>query len=118
LHPSAGPFPVNTKVAPDTFVVVGRPKATTAPWTLRRVLAAPGTARWSLYGILAKNGIDPIFSARSAEEVRLWLSAPGIDDPTLRDLESLPFVTVDGAKTRDLDQAAFVRHTRSGYDVF
>ena len=33
------------------------------------------------------------------------LARPGIDDPALVDLTSLPFVTIDNEDSKDLDQA-------------
>ncbi|MBW2523085.1 MAG: RNB domain-containing ribonuclease [Deltaproteobacteria bacterium] len=72
------------------------------------VLARPGTALGAVYGIAIDHALNPCFPTAVAEEVQALLAAPGIDDPALVDLTHLPFVTVDDADTRDLDQALFV----------
>lgn len=43
------------------------------------------------------------------------LATPGIDDPLLEDLRGLPFCTIDGPATRDLDQALHVTASAHGY---
>lgn len=51
------------------------------------------------------------------DEVARFEAQPGLDDPALEDLEGTPFVTVDGAGTRDLDQAVFVERTAEGFHL-
>lgn len=50
-------------------------------------------------------GLDDRFPEDVLSEVRNYQANPGIDDVALVDLTALPFVTIDGAGTRDLDQA-------------
>jgi ribonuclease R len=47
-------------------------------------------------------------------EVSRWEEKSGIDDASLTDLTHLPFVTIDAASARDLDQAVFVEKPRGG----
>lgn len=83
-------------------------------------LARANTARAELYRITWQQGADPAFSDAVEREVAHWLANPGVDDASLEDLEHLPFVTVDGPHTRDLDQALYLRAHASGtgYEVF
>lgn len=60
-------------------------------------------------------GLREAFSPEVVEEVARWQRDPGTDDPALVDWTALPFVTVDGPNTRDLDQAFFVERTAGGY---
>src|SRR5690606_7973399 len=50
-------------------------------------------------------------------EVATWQQSPGIDDASLDDRTAVPFVTVDGPGTRDLDQALFVEQRDDGFAV-
>jgi ribonuclease R len=71
-----------------------------------------------LRAILASEGLDPRFTPDVEAEAAAWVANPGLDDPALDDLEHVPFVTVDGPGTRDLDQALFVeRDGDAGYRV-
>ena len=72
------------------------------------ILASNESARHDLYEVLAKQELNPIFPAEVEREVEELQKAPGIDDPSLVDLTGLPFVTIDGATSMDLDQAVFV----------
>lgn len=74
----------------------------------------PTAALWAL---LAEQGIDGAYPEAATAEVKQWLADSGIDDPTLDDRTALPFVTVDGPKTRDLDQALVVQRKGSGFVV-
>ena len=80
-------------------------------------LAPPGGALARLYALAAEHGLDPLFSPAVEQEVQTLLEHPGIDDPALVDLTELPFVTIDGEGTRDLDQALFIEAEASGYRV-
>jgi ribonuclease R len=64
---------------------------------------------------LATEGITGDFPAAVHAEVDAFLKSPGVDDPALLDLGDVPFVTIDGPGTRDLDQAVFVDQTSSGF---
>lgn len=48
-------------------------------------------------------------------EVDGYLRAPGLDDPELVDRTDVPFCTIDGPGTRDLDQAVWAAATRDGF---
>ena len=53
-------------------------------------------------------GLPHGFPPAVIAEVEAYLAAPGTDDPALADLTAIPFVTIDGPGTRDLDQAVHV----------
>lgn len=72
------------------------------------VLARAGSARADLYAILSDADLDPVFPSDVLAETGALLASPGIDDPRLVDLTHLPFVTIDGPSSRDLDQALFI----------
>ncbi|MBN8615666.1 MAG: RNB domain-containing ribonuclease [Deltaproteobacteria bacterium] len=57
------------------------------------------------------------FSDEVMREVEALVEAPGIDDPSLVDHTSLPFVTIDAVTSRDLDQAVYVAREGEGYLV-
>lgn len=48
------------------------------------------------------------FPPEVCREAQRWADAPEIDDPSLEDLTALPFVTIDNADSRDLDQALYI----------
>lgn len=82
------------------------------------VLALPGTALFDLYQVLLDGGLTPCFPPAVHAEVAAWLAAPGLDDPALSDLEALPFVTIDGEHSRDLDQALCLARDDDGLVVY
>ncbi|MBL4845764.1 MAG: RNB domain-containing ribonuclease [Planctomycetes bacterium] len=82
------------------------------------VLAAPDTARASLYRLLARHGVDPIHSPEVRAEVAKIVADPGIDDPALIDRRDLAFVTIDNDDSLDLDQALYVERTEQGFTVY
>ncbi len=71
----------------------------------------------ALYEILAKYGLNPIFPAEVMAETEAWIQSNGLDDPELEDLTNRAFVTIDGASSKDLDQAVFVESSGSGWVV-
>ncbi len=77
-------------------------------------LAPSGSAEAALYGIAGKHRMNPVFPDAVEDEVARLEESPGLDDPALEDLEHLPFVTIDGASSRDLDQAAYVEKHAGG----
>ncbi len=81
-------------------------------------LADPGSAKARLYEVLRDRTMDPSHPPPAVEEVTHWTANPGIDDPSLHDLTAFPFVTVDGPKTRDLDQALFVATEGEHFKVY
>ncbi len=84
------------------------------PFQIADVLATPGTARAAVYDLALAHELNPYFPPEVDEEVAKLLTEPQIDAPDIEDLTALPFVTIDSATTRDLDQALFVE--RQGQD--
>jgi ribonuclease R len=70
-----------------------------------------------LVAILAELEIETSFSEDVEREVKALVAAPGLADPSLEDLTVLPFVTIDGPTSRDLDQAIHVAREPDGYLV-
>lgn len=83
-------------------------------WRAREILAPKKSALAKMYELAAEHALDPLFSDDVQREVDALLDSPGIDDPALEDLTSLPFVTVDGPGTRDLDQALYIEARPNG----
>lgn len=77
--------------------------------------ATAGSARAHLYGIAAQHGLDPVFPDAVEAEVHDLVARPGLDDPSLQDYRALRFVTIDGATSRDLDQAVQVEAEGQGF---
>jgi ribonuclease R len=74
-------------------------------------------ARAKLSKLLEELDLEERFPEAVEAEAAAWLAQPGIDDPELVDLTSLPFVTIDQETSKDLDQAAFVARENGGFDV-
>lgn len=87
-------------------------------WRVDDVLAPPNSALARMYAIAGEHGLDPTFPAAVEDEVAKLKADPGIDDPALEDLTHLPFVTIDGPGTRDLDQAAYLEREGEGFVVW
>jgi ribonuclease R len=81
------------------------------------LVALPGSARATMLRLLAAHRLDPEHPVAVLAEVEHLRRAPGIDDPELVDQTALPFVTVDGEGTRDLDQALHVEARDGGFLV-
>jgi hypothetical protein len=59
------------------------------------------------------------YPAEVHAEAAAFVEAPGFDDPSLEDLELLPFVTIDDEDSRDLDQAlCLARGDTGGFEVW
>ncbi len=71
----------------------------------------------ALRALLASENLDPVFPAAVEAEAAALVAAPGLDDPALIDLEAIPFVTIDGPSTRDLDQALHLAREGDGFRV-
>jgi len=80
-------------------------------------LARPGTALAELVRLAVDHGLDPVFSDAVEREALAWTEDPETDQPTLADLRDRPFVTIDNADSRDLDQAVLVERAGRGYRV-
>ena len=65
--------------------------------------------------ILAELEIEPAFPDEVTREVERLCADPGLDDPSLEDLTAVPFVTIDGASSRALDQAIHVAREPGGF---
>jgi ribonuclease R len=87
-------------------------------WRVDEVLAQRKTARNAMYRLAAEHGLDAAFPISVVAEVDQLLTDPGIGDPALEDLTHLPFVTIDGPGTRDLDQAAYLETDGDGWVVW
>src|SRR5690606_32133331 len=81
-------------------------------------VAEAGSSRAELVEIFTRYQLTPAFSDRVQAEVAHFLQNPGIDDPGLTNLTHLPFVTIDGETSLDLDQAAYVERDVHGYVVY
>jgi ribonuclease R len=81
------------------------------------LLAAPGTARAAVWGLVARHALRVAWPAAAWAEVDRALAAPGLSDPALEDLEGVPFCTIDNADSRDLDQALHVADDGAGGHV-
>lgn len=79
------------------------------------VVAGPQTALAELYGLVAQHRLSPDYPPAVLEETAACLESPGLFEDDLVDMTDLAFVTIDGPKTRDLDQALFVERQGEGY---
>ncbi len=102
--------PLPTDLPAGSFLALGPDR-----WCL---LGRGDTARAMLYEILVSHKINPLFPADVRREVEAWAKDPQIDDPSLRDLTHLPFVTIDNHDSRDLDQAMCIQPASEGYIVW
>ncbi|MBI5513303.1 MAG: RNB domain-containing ribonuclease [Deltaproteobacteria bacterium] len=73
-----------------------------------------GTFTSALDAILEGHGLSEEFPPEVLRETDAFLRDAGVDDPTLGDLEALPFVTVDNPDSRDLDQALYIEDRGAG----
>ncbi|MFO7564509.1 MAG: RNB domain-containing ribonuclease [Enhygromyxa sp.] len=71
----------------------------------------------ALRASLREAGVELDYPEAVLAEVEAWQRAPGVDDSSLDDRTALPFVTVDGPGTRDLDQALHVERRGDGFAV-
>ena len=62
-------------------------------------------AKLRVQEILSALKLNPSHSDASVREANEFVANPGIDDPDLRNLTDLPFVTIDNEDSKDLDQA-------------
>ena len=75
------------------------------------------SAREELQEIATALQLSVEFPPEVLAETEAWLKAPGIDDPLLVDRTTMPFVTIDNAHSKDLDQAVFVDREGEGFVV-
>lgn len=76
-----------------------------------------GGALASLQRIIESYGLNANFPVEVDEDIGRLTATPGIDDPSLVDLTSLPFCTIDDADTRDLDQALYAHRESDGHRI-
>ncbi len=95
---------------PDGSIVEVSPETTS-------LLAKAGSAEAALYRLAADKKLDPVFPPQVHAQVESLLNDDGINDPSLVDMSHLPFVTIDGEDSLDLDQALFVEESESGFVV-
>jgi ribonuclease R len=75
------------------------------------------SGREGVLKILQEEGLYPAFPPEVEAEVAAMAPDAGLDDPSLVDLSSWPFVTIDGPTSRDLDQALLVEQDSEGFVV-
>lgn len=77
----------------------------------------PESAVQEMERIVAEFALDQAWPPQVIPEVEQIVHDPGLSDDTLLDLRSIPFVTIDGEGSRDLDQALFIDRFQGGYRV-
>ena len=75
------------------------------------------SAREELQEIAKALQLSVEFPPAVLAETEAWLKSPSIDDPVLIDRTAMPFVTIDNAYSKDLDQAVFVEREGDGFVV-
>ncbi len=84
---------------------------------LRYPEAVTQTPPQDLAPIVSELALELEFPQEVWSEVERLTSQPGIDDARLDDLSHLPFVTIDGKSSKDLDQALFIEQSATGHVV-
>ncbi|KXS10509.1 RNB-domain-containing protein [Gonapodya prolifera JEL478] len=103
--PAAPPIPAGFSHPGSVLAYVPKSAGKDAAWV---PLAPGGTPLALLFGVLIQFGLNPLYSNDVRSETTQLLAHPGLDDPSLKDLVDLPFVTIDNEDSRDLDQAMFL----------
>jgi ribonuclease R len=75
------------------------------------------TAKEELLQLVKDLQLTQTFPDEVMREVEFFQKNAGLDDPLLKDFKHLPFVTIDGATSKDLDQAIHVARTANGFQV-
>ncbi|WP_040557446.1 VacB/RNase II family 3'-5' exoribonuclease [Reinekea blandensis] len=101
-----------------------RAKVVRHPWDTGKaqaeVLKSLGSAdnNRSWYSVaLAEQGIPEAFSDAELKQAKALAEAGPETDPSRQDLTDLPFVTIDAASTKDMDDALFARPTENGWQL-
>ena len=84
---------------------------------MRPVPPPAQTARQELDAVTTALQLRVAFPPEVIAETEALLRAPGIDDPALVDRTAMPFVTIDNAYSKDLDQAVHVARDGDGFMV-
>lgn len=74
---------------------------------------AAGSARAAVLALLPRHGLSVGYPPAVEQEAAAWLARPGLDDGVV-DRTALPFVTIDNADSRDLDQAMCIEPAAGG----
>lgn len=91
------------------------PRAVDGVHAVSQRLAPAHSAKAALWRLALAGGHHATHPAEAEAEASAWLTSPGLDDPKLVDLVNVPFVTIDNAGSRDLDQAVHVQREGDGY---
>jgi ribonuclease R len=86
-------------------------------WREVAPVAAAGSLRGELVELAIASGVDPTYPPEVLSEAAVRVADPGLDDPSLVDLRHLPWVTIDPARSRDLDQALVIEPDGAGFLV-
>lgn len=78
------------------------------------ILGQPGSAITASFSLACEYRLDPCFPRDVMAEVATIMKNPGINDPRLVDMTDVPFVTVDGQDSQDLDQAMHISREGDG----
>ncbi len=121
LEPEADPLRLvgpsdGLEVGDLVLVEQGREARGTGRLVGRR-LARAGSVRSDLYRLAAQHGLSPIHPEGVMTEAAALAARPEIDDSELVDLTAIELVTIDGARSRDLDQAVHVARCEDGWEV-
>ncbi len=100
--------------APGSLIVAER---SPGGWRSVAEIARPGSLRGELVELAVTSGADPTYPPDVMAEAAARVEDPGLDDPTLVDLCHLPWVTIDPAGSRDLDQALVIERDGDGFLV-
>ncbi len=68
--------------------------------------------------LFEQQGVPLTYDEQTYDESQQLALDAGTSDPKLKDLCSLPFVTIDNADSRDLDQALFIEQSKLGFVVW
>jgi ribonuclease R len=75
------------------------------------------TGREAMEAIARALQLSVEFPPEVVAEAEAWVREAQVDDPALTDRTAVPFVTIDGPSSKDLDQALHVSRTGEGYLV-
>ena len=116
IAPNADLIAVSSGATGDLLLVAAHASAEAGgAHAVRRVLGTGDSAKSSLWRIAFSHGHAASHPAAAEAEATRWQAHPGLDDPLLTDLTDLPFVTIDNAGSRDLDQAIHLTQGPGGY---
>ncbi|MDO9177086.1 MAG: ribonuclease R [Agitococcus sp.] len=105
----------------DVVIAVTVPAATSLSLsvvvTLERILGVRMQPDFEHEYALARQGFVPHFPpAVQSQELQVTKEDPS-DQENRADFRNIPFITIDGESTRDLDDAVFAKKTSTGYQL-